>query len=370
VWSGVAVCGAPSLERELGLSHTAYVVFVFALPLVVAAGLEAAVAVVSDRVERRWLVAAGQAGLAAALLFVAWTDGPWGLAAGLAVAGATSGVACAAAQALLVSAEKGGTDRAMARWALFAAVGDLLAPLVTAGAIALGFSYRGALVAVAAVAAVQAVGTALARDRAHVAEGEDDEVAAEPLRAALGRAARNGKVWLWLFAAASCTLLDELVVALGSLRLSRDLGASDALAAGGAVAFSGGAVIGAALTDRAVSRFGRRAVLVWSSVLCGAAIGAALLACSPGFACATLFAIGVTCAPHHGLALARAYDEMPGRPGTVQALGQLFVAVDVVAPLALGAVADRFGLTAAIACLALQPAVILGCAATMRAAAP
>jgi hypothetical protein len=53
----------------------------------------------------------------------------------------------------------------------------------------------------------------------------------------------------------------------------------------------------------------------------------------------------------------------------VQALGQLFVAVDVVAPLALGVVADHFGLTAAIACLLVQPAVIVACGAVLTSRA-
>jgi hypothetical protein len=72
--------------------------------------------------------------------------------------------------------------------------------------------------------------------------------------------------------------------------------------------------------------------------------------------------VGVACAPHHALTLARAYEEVPQRPGVVQACAQVFVAVDVGAPLALGAVADQFGVRPAIACLALQPAVILACA--------
>jgi hypothetical protein len=46
----------------------------------------------------------------------------------------------------------------------------------------------------------------------------------------------------------------------------------------------------------------------------------------------------------------------------VQAIGQLFVVVDVLAPLALGLVADRLGLRAALACLALQPVVVAACA--------
>lgn len=356
----MAVTGAASVERELALSHSAYVVFAFAGPLLVAAVLEGGLALLSDVVRRRRLVLAGQAALAAALAFVAWTKSAWGLAIGLAVAGTASGIACAASQALLVAGDPGGTERAMVRWSLFAAIGDVLTPLVTAAAIALGFSYRGAMLAVAAVVVVQCVFLARGGGEPRIV---DAEPTAEPLRVAIARAVRRPRLWLWLLAAATCTLLDELVVALAALRMVRDQGTGEALAAAAAVTFSAGALAGTALTDRLVSRLGSRRVLLGSAALCAVAVAALLAPRSAIASCAALFVVGVTCAPHHPLAQARAYDEMPDNPGTVQAVGQLFVVVDVVAPIALGLVADRLGLRAALACLALQPVVVAACAA-------
>ncbi|MGH7330114.1 MAG: hypothetical protein ACREJX_17345, partial [Polyangiaceae bacterium] len=78
-------------------------------------------------------------------------------------------------------------------------------------------------------------------------------------------------------------------------------------------------------------------------------------------AAASLVVLGVLVAPHHPLSMARAYETLPEHPGVVQACVQLFVAIDVCAPLAVGVVADRFGLGAALACLAAQPVVILAC---------
>ena len=355
--------GAPSIEREFALSHAGYVAFVFAVPLLLAAILEAAIALLSDMRGRRRLVVAGQAGLAASLFFVAWTESAWGLTLGLALAGTTSGVACGAAQALLVVDDPRGTDRAMVRWALFASIGDLLTPLVTASAIALGYSYRGATLVVAVVVALQCAGAAFLRDEASAAASRDSEPPADPLGVALSRAVRRPRLWAWLFAAASCTLLDELVVALATLRFEREQAVREALAVAAAVTFAAGSVLGAALADGVVARLGPRRVLVASAVACALALGVDVTLRSALASCVALFVIGLTCAPHHALAQARAYDEMPANPGTVQALAQLFTAVDVVAPLALGLIADRFGLRAAIACLVLQPLVIAVCAA-------
>ncbi|MGA7123620.1 MAG: hypothetical protein WBY94_26185 [Polyangiaceae bacterium] len=82
--------GAPSVERELALSHRGYVAFAFALPLVAAAALEAGIALLSDAWGRDRLIVLGQGVLAASLFFTAFARTPAGLALGLALAGAAS----------------------------------------------------------------------------------------------------------------------------------------------------------------------------------------------------------------------------------------------------------------------------------------
>jgi MFS family permease len=369
LWSGVAVAGAANVEHDLVLSHAAYVALVFAGPQIAASLLEAGIAFASDVWDRRRLVLAGQIALAASLALGGCTHGPWGLTVGLALAGTASGVACGAAQALVVVTDPRGADRAMVRWTLFASIGDMLTPLVTAASIALGFSFRGAMIAIAAVVVLQCATSAGLRTgvKETDGDGEDREPPATPIRDGLARAARRPRLWAWLFAAASCTLLDEIVVALAVLRMHREQGASPAFATTSAVAFAAGAVLGSAASDRAIARFGGQRLLVTSAVLCAGALGLALAAHSPLASCGALFVVGVTCSPHHALAFARAYDEMPDHPGTVQAIAQLFVVIDIVAPLVLGVLADRFGLGAAMAGLLLQPLVVLVCAAWMPA---
>jgi MFS family permease len=363
----VAVSGAPSVEGELGLSHRGYVAFAFAFPLVGAAALEAGLALLSDVWGRARLVLLGQAALAGALFFTACTSSPWGLTLGLALAGASSGVACGAAQGLLVRSNRAGADGALVRWSLYCAVGDVLTPLMTASAIALGHSYRVALGAVALVVCVQcALSAVLLARTARGALGEDaaldPEPAADPLRTAIARAIRLPRLWAWLLAAASCTLLDELVIALATLRLEHDRAATASLATAVATMFSAGAVLGAAVTGRVLRRLSPRSVLLSSSALCVLGLAAMVATKSVVASSFALFVVGAACAPHHPLALARAYTELPEHPGTVQAMGQLFVVVDVAAPLLLGVVADRFGLQSALGCLVLQPAIIATCA--------
>jgi MFS family permease len=364
LWSGIAVTGAPSVERELSLTHGGYAVFVFALPLVVTAVLEACLALLSDRWPRRWFVAGGQVALIASLLVVALTPSAWGLTAGLAVAGAASGIACGAAQVMLIARDGDGA-RAMTRWTTFAAAGDVLAPIVTACALAFGSSYRGAMLAVAALVAVQFVltrgGARSSGNVAHADANANVDVDAEEssLRAALGDAWKRPRLFTWLAIAAACTLLDEIVVALAALRIEREEHASATLATASAVVFALGGTIGSALTERAIARVHPSRILAASGVACAAALAIFLAMPTAIASCAALFVVGLACAPHHALAQARAYAELPERPGVVQAIGQLFVIVDIAAPLALGALADRFGLRIAIACLLIEPAIII-----------
>lgn len=355
--------GAPSVERELSLSHTAYVTFAFTLPLMAAAVLEAAVALLSDVWSRGRLVVLGQASLAASLLFAASTRSAWGLALSLALAGTSSGVACGGAQAMLVTSSDGGAERAMARWAVYSALGDVLTPLLTGGALALGHSYRAAMAAIGIVVLVQcAFSMRSFWGRVQGEDADEEEPGADPLRIAIARAMRIPRLWAWLFAAASCTLLDELVIALAALRMVHDRAGGPAFATGAAVAFSIGVLVGAATTDKLVARFSSRAILSVSASLCVVAVLGLVATGSPIGCVLALFAAGVTAAPHHPLAFARAYDELPDYPGTVQAIAQVFVVVEVGAPLALGLVADRLGLGAALACLLVQPVVVLALA--------
>lgn len=264
------------MELDLGLSHQAYVTFVYALPLAAAAILEAGTALLSDVWSRARLVILGQSALAAALFFTAWTSSPWGLASGLALAGAASGVACGAAQALLVVARPEDTDRAMVRWSLYCAIGDVLAPLMTAVAIAFGHSYRAAMGAIAIVVSTQcAISATLVRDKRLEGryEGSAEPLEGkEPLRAALPRALHLPRLWAGLFAAAWCTLLDELVIALAVLRLAHERAASVPVATAVALTFSVGSVMGAAMTEHAVARASPRRVLVASAALTAIAL--------------------------------------------------------------------------------------------------
>lgn len=388
---------APEVEREQGIEHGGYALLVFALPLLGSAVLEAALALVSDRYPRRRVAALALLAMSLALVLCALAEAGPVLAIGLGLAGAASGVACAAAQAELVTTSPGGGARAMARWVLFGSLGDVSTPLLVALVLGSGGSYRGAFVAAAALALLQggllagrgaAAGSggeaatagagpsrelALDGEAAHrpdpgAAEPPDPEDAdAAPLRVALREGLGNRALWRWLGAAGLCTFLDEILVAFAALHAERALGASSALAAACVTGASAGAVIGSWLTEHALGTRRPERVLVGSALGTLLALAAVVSAPSAFWLGVALVGLGAAAAPQYALTKALAYAASPGRPGVVNALAQVFVLVDIVGPLALGALADRFGVTVALGCLAVQPLGVFWLAVSARA---
>ena len=349
---------APSLEQEHELDHRGYTLFVFVLPLLLSAALDAMLSVLCDWLPRPRLRAFGLAGLSLGLVLVALAPSAGWLSCGLALAGAASGLSCSAAQADLIASQDG--DLALARWAFFGGLGDLASPLLVAAVLGLGGSYRGALVVIAAFSAVQAL-AALRAPAVPALETVEPEVVEPELSftRALRTAAGQRRLWLWLIGSGLCTLLDEIVLALATLRLRLDLGESDAVAASCGVVLSLGGTLGAALTERLLPRVPARRLLLASALACPCALALVVASPSAGWLTPALFLLGVTAAPHYPLLEARAYAELPGRPGLVRALGQVTVLIDILAPAALGAIAQAFGLAAALAALVLQPLGVL-----------
>jgi MFS family permease len=357
LWSGITVVAAPSVEREQGLAHHEYTLFVFALPFVLSAALDAGLSLLCDWLPQRRLRAIGLAGTSISLVLVARAPSPFWLSCGLALTGAACGLACSAARAELLSHCPGNGERALVRWTLFGGLGDLASPLLVATVLGLGGSFRDALLVVAALFAVQALAATREQQLPRPARStEEDEV---PFWRALRDAAGQRRLWLWILGAGLCTLLDEIVLAFAALHMRLDLGASDTAATTCGVAISLGGTLGAWLTERFLERVSTRRLLLLTAGASLFALALVVAAPSGSWLVPALFLLGATAAPQYTLLEARAYAELPGRPGLVHALSQVTVLIEIAAPTALGAVAQVFGLRAALAALALQPLVAL-----------
>ena len=353
--AGVPVAGAPGLSSDLDLGRG---LFLFAAllsaPMAIGLLLEPIIHAWSDRVDRRPLLLGALAGASLSLAIASLSVGPVTLVGALGVWGLCTGVACGVAQAGLV-ASSSDPSRAMTRWALATSVGDLAAPLVVGALAFVGLGWRAAL----GVAAAFSLVVLLTAVRAPVAPSEPDEDDDLSFTAAFRGALGTPRLLAWVAAMASCTLLDEIVLMLAALRAGDDPWITSVQL--GALVVGDGAGLLAA--EWALRRWSARAVLISSAAVTAAGLGGWLAAPGVWTGAVALFAVGASAALHWPLAKAAAFASLPGRPGLVNALDALANGFDLVAPLAVGLVASRFGVDAAIAVLGLQPLCVGGVAA-------
>lgn len=360
---------APAVEENHALGHAGYTFWVFALPLLLSALIEAPLAFCSDRIGRRRVLRTGMFVLGAALMLASLAHRPWLLSLALALAGAASGAACAAAQGELIASSALGSARAMSRWSAFAALGDALVPFFVAAFAWFGAGYRAALRVLAALVWLQAL---VSTRSAHEPEDAQDDADGEhPSLASAARMLRQRpRLFLFLLASSLCCLLDEVVVALAALRFRQDLSQGLAVTAIGSTLIALGSLAGALLTDHALTRTSSRRILLISAVVCLGALAWLAQTTSLPASLALLTLVGLCAAPHHALMQAAAYEELPRSPGLVNAALQPFVVIEIAGPIAVGMTAAEAGLPSALLLLAVQPLVIALVASTTLSVRP
>jgi fucose permease len=256
-------------------------------------------------------------------------------------------------------AHPGQREAILARWSLAGLVGDLTAPAALALSVALGFHWRGALLACGAFAAVQAILSL----RAPSAAASD---CSDSLRQALRAAVSCPRLVGWSMAAVPCALMDEILVAFGAIWLSQHQGANATERAVILITGAVGAISGAALLERVAARVRASTLLLASGLGCGVAYSLWLATTSLIASAIALGLVGLFAAAHYPLLRARAFASMPNRSHVVLASGSLFGALELVLPLIVGVVADGAGIHAAMIVLLGQPLAVLVAAACAR----
>lgn len=360
--SGVPVLGAPDLRASLGLEYEGAAWLVLIMPLLLGVFLEAPILALSDRWPRGRVLVLALLLQSGSTALAAWTSSPLWLGLALAIWGTAAGVTGGVAQSALVLAYPQGAARILARAALFGMLGDAAAPALMALCYALGASFRLALAVVAGLSLVQALLIAAAPPpTASAGAGAGDEPERswrEGLRAALSKPS----LWAWVAAIQLCTLLDEVLVVFGGMYL-RDVGQAspDERALGfGAFALGGG--LSLLLLDRWIDRVPAQRLLIACSTATLLVYGLWMLTSSAPL----LALLGAAVAPLYPLTQAQAYQALPSEPGLVAAVEKLFGPLELVVPIALGAVADHFGIGAAVALLSIEPIGILIIAAAVH----
>ena len=327
---------------------------IFVVPAIVGFVVEPVVFLASDRYPRKWFVVAGLGAQAVASFVAAFAPNAATLAGAIACWYIAAGASASLSLATLVDRDPDQRARTMTRWTLFAAIGDLLAPLALGGLAALGLSWRANFVLVGIAVGAWCVAVLAVRfPEAHAAE--DDEAPRVPLLRALREALRDRLLILWLLGLALCDLLDEILVVFASLHVRVELGAGPGWQSAIISGLVIGGIAGLAVLDRLLTRFTDRRLLIACSLGCAASYVAWLAAPSLWASAILIVPVGATSATLYPLAAARAYARCPGRSGVVLAGNHLFTPIGLALPWLIGVVADRAGTLAALALLIVQP---------------
>lgn len=348
----------PDLKAQLGLSNAAFGSAIAAYGLgALVLGLGAGALVARYGSARTAVVGAV---LVAADLVLIGAAPSWGLlVAVLLVAGALDAIADVATNAHALRVERRYSRSILnslhAVWSIGAVTGAAMGSLAAQLDVALVW-HLGVVAVIFAVVALAAARLLLPGPDAVERPVSEHAVA----RALRGHAALARTLLVLGTVAAMGQLVEDAGATWGAVYLRGELGASAALGGAAFIALQGAQTIGRLLGDRAVTRFGDRAVARAGALLGGSAMAAALAAPSPA---GTIVAFGVV-----GLGIGtlipasmRAADALPGlRPGVgLTVVGTVIRLSLLLSPPIVGVVADAASLRVGLLVVPLAAVVVL-----------
>ena len=338
----------PAIRDDLGLSY-AEIGLLLTVPGLVSLVVEPVLGVVAVTWRRRALVLAGGGGFALALAVAAGAPSFWVLLLAFALLYPASGAFVSLSQAALMDLEPGRREENMARWTLAGAIGAVAGPLLLAAFVWAGLGWRELLAVLAAVSVVLTLGV---RKLSAAVEGERPRVR-EALRALLRR-----DVFRWLFLLELSDLLLDVFLAVLALYLVDEVGASVAGAGLAVAAWTGAGLLGSAAMLPLLRRVAGVRYLRASAAVSIPLFVAFLVVPQLEAKVALAAALGLVNAGWYPVLKARLYDALGDGSGLVLTVGALFP-LNVVLPLMVAALAQRYGLGVALWPLLAAPLALL-----------
>ncbi len=360
--SGIPTVGIPGIQSDFELSYSAAAFLVFTGPTFVGWILEPPIFLLADRYSKKCFVCGGLFAMGALELIMGLSGTFIVVAGGLLLMYTASGVGVSLSQATLMDTYPNDRERLMTRWVFMGATGDLAVPALFWLLALFALGWREAFVISGLFIVLYAL--LLSRQRFEAPPALEEDEVALGIWAALKVAFRDRKLLIWLFGSWLCSLMDELLVAFGALHMRESLGADSETRSVILMCLMLGSVVGLVALDRLLARFDPLELLIAACLGTAVSYVAWLTAGSAIASGIWMFATGLFSSALYPLAKAQAYRALPGRSGMLNAMAHIFTPLDIVTPLALGLVADRFGLPAALAVLLVQPIGLFGIALT------
>ncbi|HEX8130060.1 MAG TPA: MFS transporter, partial [Pyrinomonadaceae bacterium] len=339
-----------------------------AVPNLVGNLVEPPLALLGDTHHRRTIILAGGVCFALALLLVAGSSGFASLLAAFVLFYPASGAFVSLSQAALMDSAPARREQNMARWAFAGSLGIVAGSLALNAAVASGASWRawfGALGVASVLLVVAARRFAFGADGRADATPERDRVregawvgVKQGARDALC-ALRRGEVRRWLVLLEVSDLMLDGFHGFLALYFVDVVGTGDAQAGVAIAVWTGVGLCGDFLLIPLLERVRGLSYLRWSALAMLFLFPAFLVAQNLYLKLFLLGLIGITNAGWYSILKAQLYSAMPERSGAALALNNLSGLVGGMIPLALGLVAERFGLASMMWLLLAAPLVFL-----------
>jgi FSR family fosmidomycin resistance protein-like MFS transporter len=364
---GTKSAALPLMRQDLHLSY-GQVGLLASVPLLLGSVLELPLGVLAGHGRRRRrAVLGGGVVFILALALAATARSFAGLLVAFVLFFPASGAFVSLTQSGLMDADPARREQHMARWELAGSAGQMAGPIMLVAVLAAGGGWRSAyltlaLCAVAAWLVVARRGPGVAAPPAGGDEGQEDaghHGGAAAVRRAAG-ALRHAGVARWLVLIQVCDLLLDILTGFLGLYLVDVVHATKEQAALGVAIRLGAGLAGDAALVRVLERAEGLSVLRASVAAAALLYPAFLLA--PGLWPKLLLLAGLTIvtAPWYPVLQARLYRSLPGESGVVVSLSSAASLLGGVVPLAVGFLAQRFGLSWALTSLAVAPLCLLG----------
>lgn len=355
---GVASAAWPLVRDDLDLTYV-QVGLLLSVPRVVSSFVEPLIGILGDVGYRRLLVLAGGLAFGASVGLVSVSQGFFVLLVAWIIFFPASGAFVSLSQASLMDIDPTRHEQNMVRWEFAGWVGLALGPLALTAAIAVGLGWRGAFLSLAALTIL----TLIAVHRIPLGPSSDSSYQDAPsfgegIRAAV-RVLRRFNVVKWLALLEASDLMLGTFLGFLALYMVDIAGASESRAALTISVWVGGSLLGNLSLMPLLERIPGLTYLRYSVVAVLVLYPAFLLASSFEMKLIVVGLLGFASAGWYSVLRGRSYSSLPGRSGTIVALGNIFGIVGSLIPLGLGVVSDAWGLDTAMWLLLAGPVILL-----------
>jgi len=360
---GTKDAALPLIRHDLALTY-GQIGLLASAPLLLGSLLELPVGVLAGQGRRRRLaVLAGGVVFILSLAAVAVAQSFAGLLAAFVIFFPASGAFVSLTQSGLMDADPDRREQHMARWNLAGSAGAVTGPVLLAGVLAAGGSWRTAYLVLAGGAAAAWLGLARGGPRPvpppAPREPDPDQPGGGSALRRVGRALRWPGVARWLVLLQVCDLLLDILTGFLALYLVDVVHATPEQAALGVAIRLGTGLAGDVLLIRALDRVSGLSLLRLSAAAATVLYPGFLLVPGLGPKLAILGLLTIVTTPWYPVLQAQLYRSLPDESGIVVSLSSASSLLAGAVPLAVGFLAQGFGLAWALAGLAIAPLGIL-----------